>query len=330
MRMSASKFGADKYNPPKKSSWLFFGYSSKPISHMRNLIIICLLCIPLRMQGQEDEGTVIIRNSLDLTYLSIAIDNPFVTDTVNCIVDYAVRYVPDTLDMNSTYKDVYQLEIGRRYSRFYGRIEYLSDSISSVWKRYGRPNDYAEQRCVLRQYHPLYWEIVEDRENAAFTTLYRYPSGPPVVFYAYKVDKERLQWTLTHHVRDICGYRCFRAFASFGGRKWIAWFAPELPLNSAVWKLWGLPGLVLAFEDTQGHYKFECTAIRTCNQPMVEYKRPRSRLSRKDWMRLIELIHADPLNSLEKGNTVYYKPTLAEPAEQLTSWTIPYNPIELE
>ena len=43
------------------------------------------------MQGQEDEGTVIIRNSLDLTYLSIAIDNPFVTDTVNCIVDYAVR-----------------------------------------------------------------------------------------------------------------------------------------------------------------------------------------------------------------------------------------------
>ena len=58
---------------------------------MRNLIIICLLCIPLRMQGQEDEGTVIIRNSLDLTYLSIAIDNPFVTDTVNCIVDYAVR-----------------------------------------------------------------------------------------------------------------------------------------------------------------------------------------------------------------------------------------------
>ena len=110
----------------------------------------------------------------------------------------------------------------------------------------------------------------------------------------------------------------------------LSWFAPELPLNSAVWKLWGLPGLVLAFEDTQGHYKFECTAIRTCNQPMVEYKRPRRRLSRKDWMCLIELIHADPLNSLEKGNTVYYKPTLAEPAEQLTSWTIPYNPIELE
>lgn len=177
MRMSASKFGADKYNPPKKSQELFFGYSSKPISHMRNLIIICLLCIPLRMQGQEDEGTVIIRNSLDLTYLSIAIDNPFVTDTVNCIVDYAVRYVPDTLDMNSTYKDVYQLEIGRRYSRFYGRIEYLSDSISSVWKRYGRPNDYAEQRCVLRQYHPLYWEIVEDREMPHLLLYIGIPQG---------------------------------------------------------------------------------------------------------------------------------------------------------
>lgn len=296
---------------------------------MRNFLIICLLFAPLRAWSQED-GAVVFRNSLELTHSPVPIEASIVRDSIDYVIDYTVYYVPDTTDTAIIYEDLYRLDIGRQSTRFYGRIEYLSDSLTSAWKRYGRPNDHIEKRRALRGYHPLYWEITEDRNHASLTTTYRYPSYPPI-FYAYTTDKEQPRWTQTHDdVREICGYRCYQARTSFGGRQWIVYFAPDLPLNSAVWKFFGLPGLVLAFEDIQGYYKFECTDIRACKRPMIEYKKPIRQVSRKHWRQLIEGIHVDPLNTLEKGNTVYYKPTPTEEAKLLTSWSIPYNPIELE
>ncbi len=63
---------------------------------------------------------------------------------------------------------------------------------------------------------------------------------------------------------------------------------------------------------------------------MTEYKKPLKQISRHRLNELVKHVHTDPLNTLEYGNTVYYQPNSTEPAQRLSYWAIPYNPIELE
>lgn len=41
-----------------------------------------------------------------------------------------------------------------------------------------------------------------------------------------------------------------------GGRKWAAWFTPDVPLNFGPYKFQGLPGLIVSVSDAKSHYSF--------------------------------------------------------------------------
>lgn len=47
---------------------------------------------------------------------------------------------------------------------------------------------------------------------------------------------------------DVLGYECVMAESDYHGRRWRAWFSPDLPLPFGPWKLHGLPGLILKAE----------------------------------------------------------------------------------
>lgn len=77
------------------------------------------------------------------------------------------------------------------------------------------------------------------------------------------------EWTLTNDSKKILGYNCKVATASFRGREYKAWFTTELPTSAFPWKLKGLPGLILAYEDDSGLLFGEATAvILNSNLPM--------------------------------------------------------------
>ena len=52
-----------------------------------------------------------------------------------------------------------------------------------------------------------------------------------------------------------------KASCDFGGRRWEAWFTPEIPYSEGPYKFCGLPGLILNIADTDGHYVFELLSI---------------------------------------------------------------------
>lgn len=64
-----------------------------------------------------------------------------------------------------------------------------------------------------------------------------------------------LKWTITNKTKEILTYKAFLATAEFRGRKYNAWFTKDLPFNLFPWKLKGLPGVVLEFEDDEGYIK---------------------------------------------------------------------------
>lgn len=86
----------------------------------------------------------------------------------------------------------------------------------------------------------------------------------------YTEPFDELQWQLADSVKNILGYECNMATADYHGRRWTAWFTPEIPLQDGPWKFRGLPGLILEVSAAPG-FSFVATGIEneSANVPSV-------------------------------------------------------------
>lgn len=69
-------------------------------------------------------------------------------------------------------------------------------------------------------------------------------------------------WTLISDADStIRGLKVYKAECQFGGRKWMAWFTPEIPVSDGPYKFSGLPGLILKLDSSEGDYSFHISGI---------------------------------------------------------------------
>ncbi|WP_353151003.1 GLPGLI family protein [Chryseobacterium sp.] len=77
---------------------------------------------------------------------------------------------------------------------------------------------------------------------------------------------ENLDWKITNQSKQILGYKAFLATTSFRGRDYTVWFTKELNTEIFPWKLKGLPGVILEFEDRDGFIKGTAKTIALNSQ----------------------------------------------------------------
>lgn len=149
----------------------------------------------------------------------------------------------------------------------------------------------------------------------------------------YRQPRPKLQWTLREGRREILGYECLEAAATYGGRDWTAWYAPEIPLSLGPWKLSGLPGMILA-ADCGEAFAFECIEIKTCEEPVAQYTyKPLHRFRDfAEFLHYQRTCHEEPYASFTQGRpgAIYTTDAAGKLISLDESWTIPYNPIERE
>ena len=80
--------------------------------------------------------------------------------------------------------------------------------------------------------------------------------------FCYEEDTPQLNWVVGDSTKTILGYECFFASVDYHGRKWIAWFTPEIPVAAGPWKLQGVPGLILEATTVDGLYSFIADGIQ--------------------------------------------------------------------
>lgn len=66
---------------------------------------------------------------------------------------------------------------------------------------------------------------------------------------------DNLDWKITSEFKNILGYKAFLATTKFRGRDYKVWFTKDLNYEIFPWKLKGLPGVILEFEDGDGFIK---------------------------------------------------------------------------
>lgn len=79
--------------------------------------------------------------------------------------------------------------------------------------------------------------------------------------YLVQEDAPKINWKVTNDTTNFSGIHCQKATADFKGRKWVAWYSPELPFQSGPWKLNGLPGLIIEAYDEKEEVQFRFAGI---------------------------------------------------------------------
>ena len=74
--------------------------------------------------------------------------------------------------------------------------------------------------------------------------------------YFSTAQVQELKWKLRGSNKTINSYNCKNAEVVFGGRKWIAWYTSDIPINDGPYKFWGLPGLILEIRSEDDDYSF--------------------------------------------------------------------------
>ena len=75
-----------------------------------------------------------------------------------------------------------------------------------------------------------------------------------------------MSWNLENEKKKIDSFECYKANTWFKGRKYIAWYCPQIPIPDGPWKLGGLPGLILeAYDENKDLYFIVKRIFNTSN-----------------------------------------------------------------
>lgn len=177
-------------------------------------------------------------------------------------VHYMRHSVSDTTQRDvRNRKDPAMLRIGKNKSLFCGTKRLWRDSIMAV-----DPAMFFELDRIRFEKDPQSSEILG---GYYWDYIYKnYPEGKvtetsyfDMENWRYEEDWEKPQWEIGDSTRTILGYECVEAVTNYRGRRWTAWFTPEIPIQDGPWKLCGLPGLILEAYDTNRDYSFTPTGI---------------------------------------------------------------------
>ncbi|WP_312822037.1 GLPGLI family protein [Epilithonimonas sp.] len=157
---------------------------------------------------------------------------------------YEVNYKKDSTENNLT-KEYYHLDINPKETLFYDRTFFESDSIIKSNPNGGFPAPNMNN-IVL---HKKGTKLFEDYEFIGWDVIKR-------------ASEPEQSWTLTDEKKKLGNLEIQKAVSNWGGRKWTAWFAKEIPFSEGPQKFHGLPGLIVILEDERHNYSFKLVNSR--------------------------------------------------------------------
>ena len=207
-----------------------------------------------------------------LTIHNLWSQNRIKEDTIEYKIKYDFIYMNDTIDKVYAKPVAFTLFRIRHFSRFLSSAICYNDSIfKHFYDKHPEPvfssadvvQKYMEKKALLPPMKGIRSEININKDfNKGL-----FQSKIPLTFVNNYMEESLVQnWTLTDEVDTIMGLVCSKATTKYGGRKYLAWFTPEIPVMDGPYVFAGLPGLILRVKDDEDFYIFEATEIQVGRQ----------------------------------------------------------------
>ena len=111
--------------------------------------------------------------------------------------------------------------------------------------------------------------LFKDYNNGTFYSKHE-------VAYKYFVVKDSLNifnWSIQNNTKEILGFKCQLATMDFRGRKYEAWFTPDLPVGGP-YKYDGLPGMILELKSIDNFISFKPIKIKNTKLKLATLENP--------------------------------------------------------
>lgn len=159
---------------------------------------------------------------------------------------YEYRYIPDSTNKSNILKEFMFLDIENNESLFYSQNKFSEDSISVAEAEKG--NFYVPNAEILYK--------VEKKNNQVFFLTSDYGLNKIRIN-----DNRKMDWKILEEKQKILDFNVQKAVLNFAGRRWIAWFSPDIPFQDGPYKFHGLPGLIMKIEDSTKSHIYELMGI---------------------------------------------------------------------
>jgi len=179
---------------------------------------------------------------------------------------------PDTAWMTVHYKFIWVIDTTNQAH------PYTEDMVLFVGKRASAYRSY-DALVYEQQFKKAYAEAVAGSPDGR-PDINRRGVGSPIQYYQYPAEQKLLtkapimvtdyliegpmppiDWKIGDDTATFGGLHCQKATGHFGGRDYIVWFCPDLPVHSGPWKLNGLPGLIVDAHDTKNEVVFKFDGV---------------------------------------------------------------------
>lgn len=253
------------------------------------------------------------------------------------VLDYSLYQVQYEYKQQRDKKDTFNvishemlLFIGHKYLRYTDKYSYHADTlVDNAYKR-GVKNfmDIMAPAMSLGR-------RASNKGNEVYTNLVQRKSknrqSVGVDNYVYEEALPQQEWQLTEGDSTILGYACKRAETSFRGRKYVAWYAPELELPYGPWKFGGLPGLIFDVVDSEGEHRHTLRGLKATSGYTPIYWKPsqprrtKTGYTREEVWKIAYNYAKDPAAYLRQLEGIRF-----EEKDLQEMKPRPYNPQELE
>lgn len=170
---------------------------------------------------------------------------------------YEYKFISDSTNVDDVKTEMMFLDTTKDGSKYYSYTVFNSDSIMKV--------DLEKQLAATGSIN-----VKSDmrKGDVRYSVTKTYPDYKinlhrRLGMDAYNIsDDRKINWKILSEKEKIGEWNAQKAEADFAGRKWIAWFSTEIPIQDGPYKFRGLPGLIVKIEDKTGSHKMELKGIK--------------------------------------------------------------------
>lgn len=210
-------------------------------------------------------------------------------------------------------KTLMNLDISAKEVKFYDKTFADYDSINKA------------AQTTISKYSTQTDQIISRKLNSSTNNWYR-------DFFDYFIVKtnDEMTWNLVNETKNYNGYNLQKAFTSFGGRSWIAWFSKEINIQEGPYKFRGLPGLIFLLEDSEKNFIYQLKrniklpeAYNTSDFVETHFGKQPILVTNQKFNDYLEDLYSNPTrmlsDNIKNGGKANFKNENIESIEQLNS-----------